>query len=389
MGAGDIPQKPAARPRAYRAAAVQALAVLLVAAALAWLGHNTGVNLAKRGIAVGFDFLGRSARFPISESVLGYRPSDTFAWAFVVGLGNTLSLSAAVGVAATALGFGVGLARRAPNPLVRASASVFVDVLRNTPLVVQLLFWYALLTIGLPGVRAALSPIHGVFLSDRGLFLPAVRIGGSGSAALLAISLVAAAVVAALRLVLGRDAPERTRLRLGVAAAGLLLAGGVVWRWGGASLAFDWPRLGRFNFSGGVGLSPELAAIFTGLTLYTAAFIAEIVRGGIEAVAKGQWEAALALGFSRSGALRLVILPQALRIIIPPMTSQYINLVKNTTLGLVVGYPEISFVTATTINQTGQAVEGVLILMLTFLTISLVGALVMNVLNRRVALVQR
>lgn len=317
-----------------RAVVFQVVTVALVLAAAGWLIDNTLTNLAKRGITVGFDFLTRSARFPISESVLPYRPSNTFAWAFVVGLANTLMLSVVIGAASTALGLLVALARRSKNPLAKGVSTTFVETMRNTPLVVQLLFWYALVTVGLPNVHAALNPAPGVFLADRGLYFPALSFAD--------------------------------------------------WR-----LTFDVPHLERFNYIGGAALTPELVALLLGLILYSAAFVGEIIRGGIDAIGIGQWEAGRAVGLSERQTLRLVIVPQALRVIIPPMTSQYINIVKNTTLALVVGYPDISSVTATTINQTGQAVEGILILMAVFLTLSLSASLFMNWYNRRVALVTR
>jgi general L-amino acid transport system permease protein len=266
--------------------------------------------------------------------VLPYRPSNTFAWAFVVGLANTLMLSVVIGAASTGLGQQVALARRSITPLAKGVSTTFVETMRNTPLVVQLLFWYALVTVGLPNVHAALNPAPGVFLADRGLYFPALSF--------------------------------------------------VDWR-----LTFDVPHLERFNYVGGAALTPELVALLLGLILYSAAFVGEIIRGGVDAIGVGQWEAGRAVGLSERQTLRLVIVPQALRVIIPPMTSQYINIVKNTTLALVVGYPDISSVTATTINQTGQAVEGILILMAVFLALSLSASLFMNWYNRRVALVTR
>lgn len=375
------------RDTKVRAVIYQAATVLLVVLVAAWLADNTLTNLAKRGITVGFDFLARSARFPISESLLPYKPTDSFAWAFVVGLGNTLMLGAIIAVAATALGMVVALARRSANPLANGASTVFVEVLRNTPLVVQLLFWYAAVTVGLPNVHAALDPAPGVHLSDRGLNLPALSLAHGELLALVA-AFGATAILIATRI--GRAASARTGrlhryglITAAVAAAVLMLAAVLT------GVGIEDPRLGRFNFVGGATLTPELVALLLGLILYSAAFIGEIIRGGIEAVGRGQWEAGRAMGLSDRQTLRLVIMPQALRVIIPPMTSQYINIVKNTTLALVVGYPEIASVTATTINQTGQALEGIVILIAVFLTLSLAASLFMNWYNRRVALVQR
>jgi len=370
-----------------RALAYQAACVLAVAAVVAWLAGNTFANLAQRGISVGFDFLGRSARFPISESVLPYTPSDSFAWAFVVGLGNTLLLAVLVGALATALGLALALARRSANPLAVGMATVAVETLRNTPLVVQLLFWYAAVTVGLPNVHAALNPLPGVHLSDRGLYLPAVVVRHGAVVAAVAL-LGAIAIVAAARrgraLRLRTGQPNRLALTVAVGAAAVLALAIVL-----AGVGVRDPQLGRFNFVGGAAITPESVALLLGLVLYSAAFIGEIIRGGIDAVGVGQWEAGRAIGLDERQTLRLVVIPQALRVIIPPMTSQYVNILKNTTLALVVGYPDISSVTATTINQTGQALEGIVILMAVFLSLSLAGSAFMNWYNRRVALVQR
>lgn len=373
-----------------RAALLQVAAIGLFAATLAWLAGNTATNLAQRGIAVGFDFLGRAARFPISETLLAYAPTDTFARAILVGLANTLFVGALAIVAATVLGLVVGLARRSRHPLGSGLATVFVDVMRNTPLVVQLLFWYALVTIGLPGARQALNPLPGLFLSLRGLVIPGLDL--DGSAALLGASLA----VALLALTVGGWSARRHRLRTGRNIPGRWLVAALVpiallvfWWWAGLSVSLDLPRLQGFNFVGGLTLTPEFFALLVGLTLYSSAFVGEIIRGGIDAVGKGQWEAGRSLGLSDAKSLRLIVIPQALRVIIPPMTTQYFSILKNTTLALVVGYPEISYVIATTINQTGQAIEGVAILMGLFLGVSLVISLLMNWYNRRIALVTR
>jgi general L-amino acid transport system permease protein len=313
-----------------RSALLQILLVAVGAALLLWLAHNTVTNLAERGIRVGFGFLSNEARFPISQSILPYEPTDSFAWSFAVGLSNTLFLSLVSIAAATLLGFLLALGRKSVNPLATGTASVYVETVRNTPLVVQLLFWYALLTIGLPEPHRALQPLPGIFLTNRGLYLPSISFTG------------------------------------GWPLFHLLPA-----------------RLGRFNFEGGLSLTPEFAAIATGLTFYSAAYIGEIIRGGLDAVDLGQWQAARALGLSHRQALRHVIVPQAMRVIIPPLTSQYVNIAKNSTLALVVGYPDLAFVTATTINQSGQALEGVAILMLVFLAISLSMSSLMGWYGRR------
>ena len=310
--------------RAVRTVGLQLGLVLAAAAVLAWLGRNAVTNLASRGITIGFEFLLRSARFPISQSVLPYSPTDTFAWALLVGLVNTLVLSILISLGATICGLAIMLARRSRQPLARGLASSFIETIRNTPVVVQLLFWYALLTVGLPGPHAAWEPLPGFYLTNRGLYLPWLTASGWQS-----------------------------------------------------------PHLGHFNFSGGVVITPEFAAILLGLVLYSSSYVAEVIRAGVEAVSRGQWEGGRALGLTDGQVLRLVIAPQALRVIIPPLASQYISVVRNTTLALVVGYPDLAFITASSINQTGHAVEGVAILMLVYLTISLGASYALNRYNSR------
>ena len=312
----------------------QALLAIGFLGMLVWLVWNAQSNLARRGIASGFGFLDEVARFPISESILAYEPTDTFARAFFVGITNTLMVSAIVIVAATLLGFLLALLRRSRHPMFSLAGTTYVEVMRNTPLVVVLLCCYGLVTIGLPAASQALQLLPGVYLSNRGLTLPTLALGPGG-------------------------------------------------------FAIDWPQLGGLNFTGGTVLTPELTALLVGLVVYSAAFCGEIIRGSIVAVPRGQWEAAQALGLKPWYALRLVVLPQALRIIVPPMTSQYLSIAKNTTLALAVGYPDLSSVVATTINQTGQAVEGILILMGTFLAISLSVSLFMNWYNSRLMRWQR
>lgn len=371
----------------FRAFFWQGVILAAFVSVVSWLTANTLDNLARRGIQTGFGFLQRPARFPISEGFIAYEPTQSYLRAFSVGLVNTLYIAVIAIVLATALGFAIGFGRRSLNPLVRGFAACFVETMRNTPLVVQLLFWYAVLTLGLPSPRAALEPVPGVFLSLRGLLFPWPQLENAApSLWILLATALAMAAAAALR----------PRLRSGVhlpspvtiGAGGLLLAAVAAWATGlGASL--DRPALSGFNFQGGASLTPEFMALMLGLVLYTAAFIAEIVRGGIEAVPKGQWEAGRALGLGEGLILRLLILPQAVRIMVPPMTSQFLNLVKNTTLALAVGYPDFASVMATTINQTGQAIEGVMILMSVYLSISLSVSAFMNWYNRRAALVTR
>lgn len=350
-----------------RGGLIQIALLIAVAGLIAWIANNTVQNLQARGIRVGFEFLQRGARFPISESVLPYTPQDTFLWAYAVGLGNTLWISALAIIGATVLGLGVGLAGRSDHPLLSGLAASYVTLMRNLPLIVQLLFWYALATSVFPAPRDAWQPLPGVFLSQRGVFIPTVPA--------MPLLLALAAAAAALWLM-----PRFRWIAAALAFTAVLILNGAT---------LEMPEQRGFSFTGGARLSPEFTALMLGLVLYTAAFIGEIIRGGIEAVSRGQWEAGRALGLTDRVTLRRIILPQALRIIIPPLTSQYLSTVKNTTLALAVGYPELGLVVNTVINQTGQAIESLVIMLGVFLTISLSVSLLMNWYNARMAIVVR
>ncbi|MFP5515184.1 MAG: amino acid ABC transporter permease [Alphaproteobacteria bacterium] len=377
-----------------RAWAGQALLLLLFIGTLVWLAGNTVENLAVRSIRVGFDFLARPANFPISESVIPYSPTDSFAWAYVVGIGNTLMISALAILSATLLGLFVGLARRSAHPMLSGMAGVFVTAVRNTPLIVQLLFWYALATTSLPAPRNALHPLPGVYLSQRGLYLPGIEWSGNGwtfAAGTAAVLVIAAALARQLRNQ-GRHNRQGRMVRalpvagaVAVAVAAMLL---LAWATGVGAKA-SLPELRGFNFTGGMRLSPEFAALMVGLVLYTSAFIGEIIRGGIDAVGRGQWEAGRALGLSERQTLMRIVMPQALRVIIPPLTTQYLSTVKNSTLALAVGFPELGLVIGTVINQTGQALESIAILLGVYLTIGAAVSLLMNWCNARTALATR
>ena len=309
------------RARGLLVQAALAAALLLALGTLAW---NTAQNLEARKIASGFAFLGREAGFEIGETAfLAYAAADSYLRALAIGLVNTVRVAVLGVVLATVLGTLLGLARLAPNWLLAKLAGAYVETVRNVPLLVQLFFWYALISEILPAPAGALNPLPGVFLSNRGIFFP---------------------------------------------------------------LPGDVPVLSGFNFAGGGTLSPEFAALLIGLTTYTAGFIAEIVRAGILSVPRGQLEAARSLGLRRGDALRCVVLPQALRLIVPPMTSQFLNLTKNSSLAVAIGYPDLVSIANTTMNQTGQAIEGVAIIMAVFLTISLSISAFMNWYNRRFAL---
>jgi general L-amino acid transport system permease protein len=326
---------------------------------------------------------------PIADTLIAYRPSDAYLRALIVGVLNTVRVAAVGIVLATLLGTAIGIARLSKNWLLAKVSAVYVETLRDVPLLLQLLFWYVVLQ-GLPATRQALHPFAGVYLSNRGLFLPAIEWVPAHGWVLLAFVAGAAATLLCRRIALARQMRDGKPRRVWPIA--LLLGVGLPV---GVSMMLDvpwnisWPELRGFNFSGGSALSPEYAALLAALTTYTAAFIAEIVRAGILSVSRGQWEAAQALGLRPGLTLRRIVLPQALRVIIPPLTSQYLNLTKNSSLAVAIGYQDIVSIANTTLNQTGQAIEGIALIMLVFLTISLGISLFMNWYNSRIALVER
>ncbi len=367
----------------------QLLVVGVVLAIVGWLWSNTVHNLEVRRIATGFGFLNREAGLPIAESLVDYSPTDTYLWALVVGLLNTLKVAVVGIILATILGTLMGIARLSKNWLLARLAGTYVEVIRDLPLLLQLLFWYSLLQ-GLPGPRRALHPAEGVFLSNRGLKLPWFEWQGAHSWALLAAVLGLVGFWRYRRQAVARQMadgqPRPVWHVLLLALFGLPL---LVWAVLGAPFTPDIPALTGFNFQGGLTVSPEYFALLMGLVLYTAGFIAEIVRAGILAVPKGQWEAAQALGLRPGAVLKQIVLPQALRGIVPPMTSQYLNLTKNSSLAVAIGFQDIVSIANTTLNQTGQAIEGIAIIMLVYLTISLSISGFMNWYNARIALVER
>ena len=372
----------------FRAAVWQAAAIAAAIAVGGYLLANALANLEDRHIATGFGFLGREAGFAIGETTfIAYSAADTYLRALAVGLANTLRVSLLGIVVATVLGTLIGLARLSRNWLAARLAATYVEFIRNVPLLVQLFFWYVLITETLPGPRAALAPLPGVFLSNRGinLPLPAPHPAWAWMLAALGAGIAAAAACAwwahRHRVRTGRRPPL-----LALAAALTVAPPLAVYFAAGAPTAIDAPRLAGFNFTGGVALTPEFAALCGGLVFYTAAFIAEIVRAGVTAIPFGQFEAAWALGLRRGLAMRLVVLPQALRVIVPPLTSQYLNLTKNSSLAVAIGYPDVVSIANTTINQTGQAIEGIAIIMAVYLTISLSISAFMNWYNARTAL---
>jgi general L-amino acid transport system permease protein len=373
-----------------RGIAYQILFVAVVAALVVFLVHNTLVNLRRQNIASGFGFLDREAAFGIGESLIDYSPADTYARAFLVGLVNTLYVSALGIVLATVLGTVMGIARLSSNWLIRKLAQVYVETFRNIPLLLQLFFWWAMLRISAPAPRQAWELLPGVLVSNRGFVFPVPTADPVHRWILLALALGIAGAIGLSRWSKRRQAITGAQFPTGWVGAALILGLPLlVFLAGGMPLQLDWPELKGFNFVGGSAVSPEFAALLIGLTVYTGSFIAEIVRAGILAVNWGQSEAASALGLSPGQRMRLIVLPQALRVIVPPMTSEYLSLIKNSSLAVAIGYPDLVSIANTTMNQTGQAVEGIAMIMAVYLAISLLISLFMNVYNRSVALVER
>ena len=363
-----------------------------IVVALAWGAITNAIdNLTRAKIATGMGFWNNVAGFDISQTFIEYSQTSTYGQAFWVGLVNTLVVAAIGIVLATFLGFVVGIARLSKNWLVSKLATAYVELIRNVPLLLQLLFWYNAVLKALPEMRDSFQIGTSVFLNNRGLFFPSPVPQPGFDAVLIA------AVVGVLGSIgfsiWARKRQEATgqRAPVGLVSLGLIvllpLAAFVA---SGQPIGFEYPEKGRFNIRGGVELLPELAALLFGLVVYTAAFIAEVVRAGILAVSRGQTEAANALGLRAGPTLRLVVIPQAMRVIIPPLTNQYLNLTKNSSLAVAIGYPDLVQVFAgTVLNQTGQAVEVLAITMAVYLTISLTTAMVMNWYNARNALVER
>lgn len=367
-----------------RAIVYQVLLLCLVGIVFWYFYSNAAANIARRSLEVGFGFLNRTAGFAIGESVLSYSSRDTYARALATGATNTLMVAVIGCVVTTILGILLGILRLSPNPLVARTVGLYVELGRNIPLLLQLFFWYALIT-SLPGTRQAYAPMPGIVLSNRGLRLPTLE---PNQALFFGIAFFTAALLGIYILNnFARRRQEATGIRpmvlpwalamlVGLPVIGVLLSS--------TSLTVSMPELAGFNFRGGMQVSPELFALLLGLILYTTAFVTEIVRGGIQAVSKGQWEAGRALGMPDGRIMRLIILPQALRVIIPPLTSQYLNLTKNSSLAVAIGYPDLINISNTTINQTGQALEVIFIFMTIYLCLSLLISMGMNFLNSRI-----
>jgi general L-amino acid transport system permease protein len=378
------------RDQRKRGIAAQALTALIVVGAFWFLISNMLENERRLGVPLSLDFLHSTAGFQVSFSLIPLSLDSSILTIIKAGILNTLLASAISVVLATLVGFLVGVLRLSSNWLIARIATVYIEVVRNVPLLVQLLFWYAGLTKALPMVRQSIMIGPTIALNIRGLFMPK-PVPGDGSWVILAAVIVA--IVAAIAI--HRWAKQRQKATgrqfpsIWTAVALVVLLPIVANFVAGSPITWDVPALKGFNFRGGMSLAPELVALVLGLSFYTAAYIAEIVRGGIIAVSHGQTEAALALGLRQSWNLRLVVIPQALRVIIPPLTSQYLNVLKNSTLAGAVGFPDLYAVIGTSQNQTGRAVECVTILMLFYLVVSLLISLFMNWYNKRIALVER
>lgn len=376
---------------AVRAWLFQIIAIVAVVVVAIYLIHNTVTNLSNRGITSGFAFLDRSAGFGIVQHLIDYQEGDTYGRVFLVGLLNTLLVSALCIVFASFLGFFLGLARLSENWLLRKLSTIYIETFRNIPPLLQIFFWYFAVLRNLPGPRQAVDTFDLFFLSNRGLYIPS-PLSGEGVYAFIAAIVIAIVIFVGLfrynRALQIKTGQLRRTWPVGVALiVGLPLLAHWIF---GAALHWDIPQLRGFNFRGGMVLIPELAALTLALSIYTSAFIAEIIRSGIQAVPHGQHEAARSLGLPNPVTLRQVIIPQALRVIIPPLTSQYLNIAKNSSLAAAIGYPDmVSLFAGTVLNQTGQAIETIAITMSVYLMISLTISLLMNIYNRRIALVER
>ncbi|MGE0698967.1 MAG: amino acid ABC transporter permease [Hyphomicrobiaceae bacterium] len=366
--------------------------IVLVLGALTWMVvSNTIYNLRKQNIASGFGFWDNTAGFDISQTLINYSATSTYGQAFWAGLCNTLLVSAIGIVLATIVGFAVGIARLSSNWLVARLATVYIEIARNIPLLLQLFVWYFAVLKQLPPPRQSLALPGGAFLNVRGLSLPSpIPLPGSG----LVMAGLAAGILGAIALRIWAARRQRAtgqQFPVLLSTLGLVIGLPLILAFvTGFPVAFEYPALKGFNFQGGIVVLPEFIALLLGLVFYTGAFIAEIVRAGIQGVGKGQKEAARALGLTNGQMLKLVVVPQAMRIIIPPLTSNYLNLTKNSSLGVAIAYPDlVSVFAGTVLNQTGQAVEVILITMLVYLTLSLTTSAFMNWFNARMKLVER
>jgi general L-amino acid transport system permease protein len=374
----------------FRAILYQVLAVGSIVLVGLYLFSNVSQKLAEQNIATGFGYLSREAGFVISQSLIDYKPTDTYGRAILVGIVNTIWVSVWSVALATIIGLFVGIARLSRNPLLAFLAFLYVEALRNVPLLLYLFLWYALIVTGLPAVREAWEILPHVFLSNSGLTVPSLIWTSAHTIVLLALILGGIlGIFVRRRAIAERIRTGQAQVTWPLVALALLLPPVLAALVVQPDLTLSIPEKGRFRLTGGSQLTPEFTALLVGLALSASAGIAEIVRSGILSVHKGQREAARALGLRDGLTMRLVVLPQALRVIIPPLTSSYLSLFKNSSLAIAIGYPDLVMVSNTTMNQTGQAIEGIAIFMLVYLGLSIMISLFMNWYNSRVALKER
>ncbi|WP_087001042.1 amino acid ABC transporter permease [Rhizobium sullae] len=364
-----------------RAIAVQGVLLLVLIGFATLLFTTTVTNLEARGIPIGFDFLTMPSRLVISESMLSYGPRDPYYWAIVVGIANTILISALVIGFSSIIGLILGITRLSSNPLASGTCKVWIEVARNTPPIVLLIFLYSLWWKVLPPITEAFNLAPGTYVSMRGMVMPSVNISlqsiGWGLLGLAILFLGARA----FRTFFPQIHSRSILTLVGAVAIGIWVAN--------VPANVDWPVFTGFSFRGGITLTPELSTILVGLTIYTSGFVAEIVRGGVLAIGKGQWDAGRSLGLSRTSILRLIVIPQTLRIIVPPLNSQYINVVKNSTLAIAVGYPDFLAVMNTTISKSSHSIEGLFIILGVYLALNLTLSAAANWYNRRIAIVER
>ncbi len=375
----------------FRGRVFQGVVLAALIAFFAFIVNNTLHNLEVRGISTGFEFLDQEAGFGIIQSLIEYNETHTYGRTFVVGILNTLLVSVIGILFATILGFLIGIGRLSTNWLIAKMAAVYIETFRNIPLLLQIFFWYFAVLGVMPHPRQSISWGEAIFINVRGIYIPDPVFSDGIGWVVASIFLTLAGIWFLKRWAHKRQDDTGQQFPVFYTSIAMLIAiPGITYLLSGTTLTWDMPELKGFNFKGGVTILPEFTALLLALTIYTAAFIAEIVRAGLQSVPKGQLEASRALGLKNSQMLRLVVIPQAMRVIIPPLTSQYLNLTKNSSLATAIGYPDlVSIFAGTTLNQSGQAIEIIFMVMAVYLTISLVISLIMNIYNKRMALVER
>lgn len=368
----------------------QAVVVIVLVALVWWIVQNTIDNLTRLRIASGFGFLRGRAGFDISDSAIAYSSDSTYGRAILVGFINTLIVAVSGIITATIIGFILGVGRLSHNWLIRKICTVYVEVFRNIPPLLVIFFWYSGVLSVLPPPRESINLPFSSFLNQRGFYFPRAVWGDGSWLILVALLLGIAMAWFVARKARQRQMATGQQFPVFWTSAALIIGLPLLaYALSGFPLSFDYPKQSTFNLTGGFQVKPEFLSLYLALSFYTAAFIAEIVRAGIMGVSKGQTEAAGALGLRPGSILRLVVIPQAMRIVIPPLTSQYLNLTKNSSLAIAIGYPDLTATTGTVLNQTGQAIECVLIMMVVYLALSLLTSAIMNVVNARMALVER